>query len=252
MLDPETTSLDKVGLRLWEKLEMEFGAEDKTGLYHARIQDILPEGIVIERPMWSSGEPLFSENKPFRVTIYREDGVYQFTGSIIDSYTKNDWQYYILRTPEKINRFQRRDFVRVEINFPIHFKKLTPLIEGKTKYEQIREYTGQSINFSAAGILITAPTYLEKGDLLELKIDESVFGSEFRMPGYVRRVFEESFRGLSAGIEFIISDEMNKYVKGNTREKLPKEILNFTLGERENLVQFVFNYQIKMREKGLI
>jgi len=150
MLVPEPTTLDKVELRLWEKLELEFGTEDNNGIYHARIQDILPEGIVIERPMWSSGEPLFSEHKPFRVTIYRNDGVYQFNGTIIDSYKKNDWQYYILRAPEQINHFQRRDFVRVEINFPVIFKRLNPFLEGKTEYDKLREYIGHSVNFSAA------------------------------------------------------------------------------------------------------
>ncbi len=248
----ETASTSKINLQIWEKLELQFGSEKESGQYFARVNDITSEGIVIDRPVWLSGEPVFSTAGRFIVTIFREDGAYRFNSRILREYEKEGRRYYILRPPEKLIRHQRRSYVRVGISFPVEFKILTDVIAGKTDFEHTREYAGSSINLSASGILINTLKLLEVDDLLAMKLKDNGIGFDFHFFAIVRRKEELPENRMNAGIEFIVCEDADKYLKPEEKKRLPKGLFVLNERKRQRLVQYVFNYQIEMRKKGLL
>jgi c-di-GMP-binding flagellar brake protein YcgR len=248
----EKTSANNVKIQLWEKLELECGKNDNTGIYFARVQDLSNGGILIDRPIWLSGEPTFNPDEYFLVTVMREDGAYRFNGRIIKSYKKGDKQFYVIKHPDKLYRHQRRGYVRVEIDMNVHFKLLNDVLDSKISLEESKEYVACSINLSASGILINSLKVLDKGDMVALYLKEKSLRMEYPVFGIVRRIVDAENNRIQAGIEFITAEELEKQFDAEQLKRLPDSIFSFTDRRRQALVQFVFNYQIKLRQKGLI
>lgn len=248
----ETTSYNKVNLQLWEKMELEFGKKDNTGLYFSRVQDFMPEGIVIDRPLWLSGEPTFDPKEPFLASIFRDDGAYQFNATIVKTYSKGSQKLYVIKYPNRLYRRQRRNYCRVESNFAVHFRLLEDVFKGKIKYEDSREYYGTTINVSASGILINTLKVIEKDNLIALILNEKEIGIDYPLIAVVRRIEDLPENRINAGIEYLTGEASRKIVGVKQKKNLPKMLFKFDEKERQRLVQFVFRYQIKLRQKGLI
>jgi len=248
----ETSSFSKVNLQLWEKLELEFGKNKNIGTYFARVQDFRSDGIVIDRPLWLSGEPLFNTKEPFLASIFREDGAYQFNGTIIKKFSKGKQKLFVIKYPETLYRRQRRNYCRVESNFAVHFRQLENVLNGKIKYEDSKEYYGTTVNVSASGILINTLKVIKKDNLIALTINNKEIGIDYPVMAIVRRIEDLPENRLNAGIEFLTGKAARKFVGLKQEKSLPKMLFRFNEKERQRLVQFVFGYQIKLRQKGLI
>lgn len=248
----EATSANNVQLQLWEKMELEFGKNRNTGFYFARAEDLSNGEILITRPIWLSGEPAFNPSENFIVTIFREDGAYRFNAKIIRSFERKGKHYYAIKYPERFYRHQRRGYVRVEIDVIVHFKILNDVLTGKTAYEDAKEYMASSINLSGSGILINTLKVLKQEDMAALTIRSESLNMDFPIFGIVRRIVDAENNRINAGIEFITSEVLERQIDAKQLKKLPDAIFNFSERRRQILVQFIFNYQIKLRQKGLI
>jgi c-di-GMP-binding flagellar brake protein YcgR len=248
----EATSANNVRLQLWEKMELEFGKNKKTGVYFARAEDLSDGEILITRPTWLSGEPSFDPSQNFTMTVFREDGIYRFTGTIIRSFKKKNKTYYAIRYPERLYRHQRRGYVRVDIDVVVYYRILNDILLGKTTYEESKEYLASSINLSGSGILINSHKVLSTDDYIALVIRDRSLNLDFPIFGIVRRIIDADNNRLNAGIEFLTAEVLEKQIDSKQLKNLPDTIFNFTERRRQVLVQFIFNYQIKLRQKGLI
>ncbi|MCK4656445.1 MAG: flagellar brake domain-containing protein, partial [candidate division Zixibacteria bacterium] len=88
--------IDDSELKLWDKLDLEFFYGEQTGQYVGRIEDIREEGLIISRPDWRKGEPLFAEVAVCLITYYRQICAYQFGSRIVRSMTENKKRLYVL------------------------------------------------------------------------------------------------------------------------------------------------------------
>jgi len=252
MCPPETTMFNKVKLQLWEKLELEFGKDENTGRYFARVQDFHPDGIVINRPLWHSGEPTFDPNQPFQATIFREDAAYRFNATIIKSFIRDKQNLYVIGYPDELFRHQRRSYCRVDANFAVHFRLLERVHQKEIAYEDCREYFGTTINISASGILINTLKVIKQNDLIAITLNEKGIGITYPIIAVVRRIEDAQDGRINAGIEFLTGDAARKFINPKLEKKLPKVLFRFDERERQRLVQFVFGFQVKLRQKGLI
>jgi c-di-GMP-binding flagellar brake protein YcgR len=248
----EATSANNVQIQLWEKMELEFGKNKNTGICFARAEDLSDGEIMITRPTWLSGEPSFDPSQNFTVTIFREDGTYRFAGTIIRSFKKKNKTYYAIRYPDKLYRHQRRGYVRVDIDAVVYFRILNDILLGKIPYEESKEYIASSINLSGSGILINSLKVLNSDDFVALLIRDRSLNLDFPIFGIVRRIIDADNSRLNAGIEFLTAEVLEKQINSKQLNNLPHTIFNFTERRRQVLVQFIFNYQIKLRQKGLI
>jgi c-di-GMP-binding flagellar brake protein YcgR len=248
----EMTSFRKVKLQLWEKLELEFGRNRNIGMYFARVQDFRPDGIVIDRPLWLSGEPTFDAKEPFLASIFREDGAYQFNARIVKTFKKGNQKLFVIKYPETLYRRQRRNYCRVESNFAVHFRLLRNVLNGRINYEDSKEYYGTTVNVSASGILINSMKVIKKDDLIAMTMNNQEIGIDYPLMAIVRRIVDLPEGRINAGIEFLTDEAAREIVGSKQEKKLPKMLFRFNERERQRLVQYVFGFQIKLRKKGLI
>ena len=68
----------------------------------------------------------------------------------------------------------------------------------------------------------------------------------------VRRIENLPEERIKAGIEFLTDEAARKFVGLKQEKSLPRMFFRFNEKERQRLVQFIFGYQIKLRQKGLI
>ena len=247
----ELTEQERLEIKLWEKIELEFKDGDRVGIYFARVEDLVGEDIVIDRPAQKSGDETFKTDGKFTVTLFRDDCAYRFDSEFTDHIKLGHRKLYVFRKPEYIYRVQRRRHVRIDVCIPVTFELLEDLIEKKQNAKRAVKYEGNSVNFSASGLLLNTDCELKTGDLFALKIDKKKIKFDFPILAVVRRVSDLPDNRVNAGIEFIAQEQAERFLGPELLAQVPEYLLQFNEQRRQNLIQFVFYYQVNMRKKGL-
>ena len=100
-------------LKVWDKLEIVVGDDDKKSVYFSRIEDFDHEGLVVTAPEFQYGDTLLRDNCDVVVMVTKGDAIYLMS-SEISRYQKSSKNLYFLAKPSHIKRVQRRDFVRID------------------------------------------------------------------------------------------------------------------------------------------
>ncbi len=244
-----STSLSNLSqpLKVWEKLEIIVGDDDKRGIYVARIEDFLGGGILITAPEFQQGTTLLRENCDVTVHVTKTDAVYEFA-SRIRRFNSQAHSLYLLTPPKKLRRVQRRQFVRIDYFEKIQIAVATPDYGG----EEFEWHQFSTRNISGGGMLIRGPFELHEGDILLIRAD--IFkdlGIELPIAAICRRAQKEEKEHL-AGIEFIRQDNVDVFLNQRRLALLPVSITEFDRAAQNQLVNHIFQQQIQMRRKGLL
>jgi len=247
----ELTEQDKIKIKLWENIELEFKAENKVGIYTARIEDLAGDDIIIDRPIWKAGVEIFGGNDNFTVTLFRDDCAYRFDSSFTDRIKLGNRKLYVFCKPEYIYRVQRRRHIRIDVCIPVKFGLLEELLQDSNGPAQSAKYTGTSFNFSASGMLLNTDCDLKTGDLLAFTIDKEKIKFDFPVLAVVRRLIDLPDNRVNAGIEYVAVEQAERFLGRELLTRIPEYLLQFNEQRRQNLIQFVFYYQVNLRKKGL-
>lgn len=238
-------------ISLWDKFEIVIGDGSTAGRYLTRLEDFGQGVLVISVPEFVSGSDLLTNGAECRVVFTKEDAVYRFD-SVIAVIDRKGRRTYLLRAPERIQRVQRRQFVRITACYPLTVTPLGSVNEPLAEQAQLERYPTESINISGGGMLIHAPVDLQLGDLLLVDIS---FFAEMNLPtpvaAVVRRV-DRHADGVIAGIEFIRSEQIARFFGPKLPALLPETIGGFDQLMQNKLVNYVFGEQVKLRQKGLL
>lgn len=250
----ETRTLsENISLQLWERLELQWGSDDEKGIYSARVEDIRDEGILIDRPIWMSGEPAFDVMEPFLATVFRADGAYRFKTSIVKTLKDKGRRYYVASLPQNIYRLQRRADCRVVMELSINFSLIEKFLRKETELKDLKEYYGTTVNLSASGILFESKKVLNVDDLISIYLNNSEIGIAHPILGIVRRLVDINKEDrIQAGVQFIPVEDSYKLVKQEYQKRMPEYLKKFDKKKKQKLMQYIFNYQVKLRQKGLI
>jgi c-di-GMP-binding flagellar brake protein YcgR len=240
----------KLPFNLWDKIEVVVGEDSEQGTYVSRIEDINRDGIVIAKPAFVGGNKLLTANSTVFVHFMRPDALYSCSARmrIIPGRADGQIQLYNLGS---IERVQRRQFVRVDMRLELKyaFLKHYPSSGG---LDSLLWYPSYSSNVSAGGLLMKTEGDINKSDLLLIKI------GKYELLGIPRLVTAICCRvvrmedGRFAGVEFITDRKMNKYFSAPEIVLLPSQVKAFTTGIQNKLVRYIFEQQIKERQKGLL
>ncbi|RKX25695.1 MAG: hypothetical protein DRP45_05340, partial [Candidatus Zixiibacteriota bacterium] len=111
---PLTKHKDTQTLRVWEMIRIIVGEGSDAGHYRARIEDMVPESLVITAPVFVSGKTLLRHGLSVNVQITREDAAYGFQ-SVVRVEKTPGGRRTTLTPPTEMRRVQRRLFARAEI-----------------------------------------------------------------------------------------------------------------------------------------
>lgn len=238
-------------LKIWDQLEIIVGEGAQAGKYHARIEDFINGGIVITSPEYVEGNTLLRQDIDVMVNVCREDAVYQFS-SQIKQRTSTRSKYLILTPPRNVRRVQRRLFVRIDVIERLEYAVINPTLEWQDYEDRATWHVSKTVDISGGGLLMKAGDDVSVKDLLFLKVD---FFRDLLLPevvvGLCRRTFIRGKDHL-AGVEILLASKLEKYFKRDEMRRLPRAVHEFDGKAQDRLVNYVFNKQIEMRNKGVL
>ncbi|MEA3296434.1 MAG: flagellar brake protein [candidate division Zixibacteria bacterium] len=238
-------------LKLWEKIELVTGDGNQAGFYTARIEDFVNEGIVISSPEYVKGKTLLRENSDLVIMITKADAVYKCS-TRIKKYHQKGSNLFVLSQPRHVRRVQRRQFVRIDIWEPIEYARIITL-KGEENYEEHLNWCRTTtINMSGGGILLKLTENIDVQDKLLLKVGcFPEVGLPAIVAGICRRIVIINDKDVG-GVEFLTSDVLTEHFRNDELKRLPKSIKGFDHQVQNQLVNFIFQRQIEMRQKGLL
>jgi c-di-GMP-binding flagellar brake protein YcgR len=242
----------KGDLKVWEKVRIVAGDGPEAGVFEARIEDFVPEGIVVTYPELVSGGVLLRQGLTVRVQITREDAAYQFTSIVRSHSDASIGRRVILTPPASLRRIQRRQFARIDISSEVKYTRFRSETDWMNWPEGVSWKSTRSIDVSGGGVLIKLTEDIPRESLLLLKIDfmPSAGLPEVTFGVVCRECIQEASR--CCGIKFVLKNDLHRYIDRKVMDRLPEELTAFDVNAQDRLVMYLFRKQIELRRKGLI
>jgi c-di-GMP-binding flagellar brake protein YcgR len=238
-------------LALWEKIEVTIYESKKFGRYLFRIEDITSEGLVVSELRFLGGDIRLHNQAKVTISFTRKDAAYE-GASVISRWRGSRDDRYLLKVPKSVHRVQRRQHVRIELISKLALTLVDDALMRLKQEEEVPWTEGSSVDLSGGGVLIRSSRQFAAEDmvLLHMQILE-----EAELPslilGTVRRSFKRE-EGFFTGIEFLTGDKAAKSERAKGLIEMLQEMRFFDEVAQDKLVNFVFQKQIELRQKGLL
>lgn len=137
----------------------------------------------------------------------------------------------LLKAPEKIERIQRRDYVRLDASLPVRFT-VVGAPEG-FQYDAVLTLTSRTRDISGGGALLLSPLGLVPGTRIDLLVELPGSQPVHSMAEVVRMAGDDQQMSGGVwpiGVRFIGMDDRH----------------------RESIIRFIFSEQRERRRKGLM
>ncbi len=209
-------------LTINQKLEVEIHSGTYEGKYLSKVADIIEAGIVITG-LYREGAPLPVRLQQ-RITIYftTDRAAYKFNSKILKRANK-PIPILLIEKADSVTRIQRRDHFRLEVS------GLVKLYQEDEKSDYKEEFAeARLIDISGGGIQIQLEKNIKMSSILYAQL-KNILDDESVIKALVVRKQKENQKLYNYGLEFI-----------NIEEDL-----------REEIIQWIFAYQRKKRQKGL-
>lgn len=232
---------------LWEKIELVSEDDPKGSVYQSRVEDITSEGIVISIPVYGGGDGrLLTTHSNVNVRFKRTDAMYQFAARMKS--TRNEFgKKILLYDLGRLERVQRREFVRINYRLSLEYAKLT----GDDWREETLEWkSSETVDISAGGFLMRVDDTLQANDRLVLNVERA---HRMGMPRLVLALCVRLVRvdnNHLAGVSFIRSEDFAKHFSTEQMERIPEPARQFDTAAQNKVIKFVFNEQVQKRQMG--
>lgn len=213
-------------LKLLTTVEVEVLSEKEyEGTYLCKIEDIeAKKEIHISLPMEKGKLIPLRVGTAVRINITEKDGVYSFAENIIRRVT-TPYAHFILNYPKKIERLQRRNYVRMVLNVPVEM-----ITEDGVSHK------GVSIDVSGGGMLLAfAKKEFSMGEKVVLNF-KLTNGSEYN--------------GVKAEIK---REREFEPVEGvpNTKKGYGLDFTEIDQKKREEIISYLFELQRDRRKNNI-
>jgi len=208
-------------LKVNQSIEVEIRKGVYSGTYTSKIEEINEDNIKILTP-FKKGEIIpVHIGTNLNIFFTGKDAAYTFHSQVIDR-LKENVRLLVITPPEDINRIQRRDFFRLNVKKDAKYRKVNRQLEPEEEYLET-----STIDISAGGVRLALESELTKGDLIEITIAIPALDEE--IIGEIKQIYSLK-NGKAAGIEF-------KGISQHTRD---------------SIMSWLFDYQRKLRKKGML
>lgn len=200
------------------RVEIIIGEEE----YKSVIQDVNNESFFISMPMEKGEYIEFDNGSTLVMYNYTKDGnyLYKFTCKVKGRAKSGLTELYELSLPEKVERIQRREFVRIHVVVPIEYK-----IE---KNEDNKFLKGILVDISGGGLRFATDNKINVGEVIELKLRDINTEDEILIKGQCVRLNKESNGKYICAVSYY---EMSNKI----REKIIESI--FTLMRKQMAIR---------------
>ncbi|MFH2036171.1 MAG: PilZ domain-containing protein [Candidatus Zixiibacteriota bacterium] len=144
-----------------------------------------------------------------------------------------------VKSPFKIQKEQKRRFIRLEISEPTTYSVLRDHLGGFFPQGDGPEYQGAILNISAGGVLLTSQDPMEEGAIVLIKMTLQDVELIDRIIGIVKRA-EADEKDWLIGIEFISKENLSDYFSDAEFDLLPDNIASFNERLRSVLNKYIY------------
>ncbi len=217
-------------LSINQEVEIEVKRGPYKGNYQSRIADIDEEKIDILTPYKDGGLVPFRQGLEITVFFAGDSAAYKFSAEITNR-KKEPVPTIEVGRPEEddLVKIQRRRHFRLEVRKKVWYRRVDEIWEPED--EDFKE--SHTLDISAGGIKMLLPeeSEIDEGQLLEIKLDI------------------EAIEGVP-----IISEVVNNYKMNDMPDKkaIGIKFLDINNRTRDSLMGWLFDYQRKLRKKGLL
>lgn len=237
----------KINLRV----EIEVPRGPYRGKYVSRIEDIFPDRFHVAMPMFRGYYVSIPRGTRVWVSYVKDKAVYYLETEVLER-IPGPVPRLVLALPERVERVQRRRFVRFEAALPVAYQKLTegqtsgltlpagasvslgaPTSQPSTNQEGLvpEPVLARTADISGGGIMLVAEEDIPVGTRLALLI--SLPQAKIKAEGKVTRLVK------------------TMEVRGKTNYFLGVEFTSISDWDQDRIIGYIFEEQRKMRWKGL-
>lgn len=180
-------------------------------VYKSRIEDVTDDYVAMSIPVSEGNYLPLSRGEKIEAVYYYKEGLYKFYSTVVGR--KIDRIALILfDIPQKMEKYQRRNFVRIPHIDNISFIKLNDN-EGYKDSNEVKVSDGIPVDISGGGLKFLTKENVKIGDILYVTI--YIDSEPVRIKGKVVRHSINNDKKNVCGISFIDVDK-------NDREKIIK------------------------------
>lgn len=189
----------------------------------SRIEEVSPDYLYISPPMFRGEILPLRVREPLRIHFTLEGHFYRFDTVVVERVAAPLPLLAVLK-PAEIVEVQRRRWVRLPVNLPVKFQ-LEHSIEAEI-------YEGRTIDISGGGMQYRSETALEPGTMIHLCLD---------LPHREPICCKAKVLRFEEGSEF----------KGQ-EAKIVVEFFDISEGQRDRIMNYIFEKQREWIRKGLL
>jgi c-di-GMP-binding flagellar brake protein YcgR len=201
----------------------------EDSIYKSNIQDAADNFIAISIPIKEGKYITLNSTDYFEVMYYDETNVYIFEGKVMWRRVENGVPQILLEYPRRVNKVQRREYVRIDITQYINYVKLQNNIITESAIEQLDSEKGSKgllIDLSGGGLKVKLSESIWANSILLMDIPDE--GGKIRVKGKVVRVGMDKDKRPVCGLSFIDIDN-------RTRERIIKLIFSTMRKQRKTV-----------------
>lgn len=194
-------------------------------IYKSTIQDVSDDYFAMSVPMFEGRYLPLERGEKVEIIYYDNLVLYKFIGVVINRKIDNNVPQLILNFPDKVQRIQRRNYVRVDLIEYINYCKFidNKRVEDLYYEDEKNLFKAILLDISGGGMKLKIKEKITASDILliQLPTNEGVL----RIKGRVVRVFKDDDGRNICGICFIEID--NK-----TRERIIRHVFDIMRKQR--------------------
>lgn len=203
--------------------------EDNEGnvhKYHSRVENLGEDEIALASPIRKRTPVYVPAGTVLSVCFWDKISIYSFQ-TVGRSSVDRGMPMLLVKYPYKVEKVQKREYVRVQANLSILLSYKDPEGEYKELWCQTRDISGGGIMLAT-----TKPVSLTNGYQVRLAFQLEM-NTIYLAGQVVRNDLEEDADGLEKSI-------------------LGVKFTNVSEKDRQHIIKYVFNRQIELRRKGLL
>ncbi len=224
----EISKLLRPGNKVW----LEVLGGNYKGSYPSVVEGVRDDVIVVGHPFIKSALLPLAHGTKVRVTFKGKGALYTFESRVKGRGSEGIFVLY-LELPEKVDRIQRRRFVRLETILPFYYKA-----NSEDKYR-----SGIIKDISGSGIRAVVDKDVNVGDTLYVFID--LYGKS--KPNKVVDV-----TGVISVKANVVRQVINPSFDDKRRKEVGMEFVEISERDRQKIVRFIFEKERLSRQKGLL
>ncbi|MFP4198007.1 MAG: flagellar brake protein [Halanaerobium sp.] len=209
-------------LEINQKLEIEVLTGSYQGNYLSKVADFRDQGIIITG-LYREGAPLpIRLNQPINVYYTTDRAAYKFKSKVLKR-TNKPIPLLLIEPADSVIRIQRRDYFRLDVTGKIDVYKE---VDDKNYPKKISE--ASLLDISGGGVQMQLKKKIKKGEEILIAL-KNILAPKELIKSKVVRTHKENDELYNYGVQFIEIEEE----------------------QRETIIQWIFEYQRKNRQKGL-